>query len=505
MSTKAIKIIAVVIAVVALSLTAVVLARTVLRRSEPAAPEAQYTLLEGTLEAPEVDVSSKIPGRLSALMVDEGDPVSAGQVIATLESKEVDAKVTQATGMLGAARAVHDQAGTAVDLQSLSTDDQIRQAQAGLAASKAKLEMALNGPKSSQIAQVQAAVNQAREAYQTATKAHDQQVKQAEAGLAAAKAKLEMALKGARPQEIEQAEKAVEAARAAYDTAQSTYERFHGLFQEGVIPQQKDDEIRYQYLAAKAQKEAAEAKLSLVREGARKEDIDQARAGVDAAQAQLRMAQESRLHLAAQAQVDQAEAKLREVLEGARPEEIKQARAGVSASEAQLKLARDAALQVQIRRKDQEAARMKAEAAKGQVDEAQAYQSETQIIAPISGFISEKMTNPGEIISAGFPLFTIVKAQDFKVKVYADESKFGFLRLNQPVKIVLPALANAEVDGQILRVSQAADFATKKATNEQGTFDVRAMEVVVKVLSQDPRLRNGMTARVKIPTTTSRP
>ena len=140
-----------------------------------------------------------------------------------------------------------------------------------------------------------------------------------------------------------------------------------------------------------------------------------------------------------------------------------------------------------------------------QVDEAQAYQSETQIIAPISGFISEKMTNPGEIISAGFPLFTIVKAQDFKVKVYADESKFGFLRLNQPVKIVLPALANAEVDGQILRVSQAADFATKKATNEQGTFDVRAMEVVVKVLSQDPRLRNGMTARVKVPTTTSRP
>ncbi|MEN6371820.1 MAG: HlyD family efflux transporter periplasmic adaptor subunit [Armatimonadota bacterium] len=359
----------------------------------------KYALLEGTLEADEVDVSSKIPGRISVLNLNEGDPVRAGEVLVVLESKETSAKVEQASGMYQAAEAQNTQARIAVDLQAKTVQDQVEQAEAGYKAAKAKLQMALNG---------------------------------------------------ARKQEIEAAQKAVEQATAAYETAKRTYDRFNGLYKDGVIPEQKEDEIALQYKSAKAQMQAAQAKLSLVKEGAR-------------------------------------------------PEEIQQAREGVKAAQATLKLAQDSALQVSLRKQDVTAASYKASAAKGQLNEAQAYQEETRIVSPITGYVSQKLSETGEMVSAGFPVLTIVKSKDFKVKVFADESKFGELQLGNDVQVIIPALNNRKIHGRVARISQAADFATKKATNEQNSYDVRSIEVVIRITEDCPELRNGMTARVSLP------
>lgn len=483
---------------VVIAVTAVVLIHRHRAKVERAEAVGSFVQLEGTLQCDEVDVSSKIPGRISRLLVQEGDLVQAGQVIGWLESKEVDAKVAQASGMYGAALTQTTQATTAVELQARTVKDTEEQAKAGYGAAAAKLDMAVNGARPQEIEQAQKAVEAARASYETAANAYNDQVQQAEAGQKAAQAKLDMALNGARPQEIVQAQKALEGATAAYDTASATYRRFSGLYEKGVIPKQKQDEIELQYLSAKAQKEAAEARLSLVKEGARKEEVEQARQGVAAAAAQFKLARDSRLHLAAKANYEAAQAKLRLVKEGARKEEIRQAKEGVSAARAQLQMAKDSRLQVAIRKHDVTAAQQKSAAVKGQLDEALAFQSETRIVAPISGYISERMSNPGEMVSAGFPILTIVKSRDFKVKVYADETKFGFLKLNDSVHVTIPALGNRQMTGTIVRIGQSADFATRKATNELGSFDVRAVEIVIRV-ANDPALRNGMTARVRLP------
>lgn len=47
--------------------------------------------LIGTVDANEIEVSSKIPGRIQTLTVDEGDPVQAGQLIAVIESDDLQA------------------------------------------------------------------------------------------------------------------------------------------------------------------------------------------------------------------------------------------------------------------------------------------------------------------------------------------------------------------------------------------------------------------------------
>ena len=50
----------------------------------------------GRIEATQVDVSAKYSGRLSAVNVDEGDEVTAGQVVATISSPETEAQLRQA-------------------------------------------------------------------------------------------------------------------------------------------------------------------------------------------------------------------------------------------------------------------------------------------------------------------------------------------------------------------------------------------------------------------------
>jgi HlyD family secretion protein len=47
----------------------------------------------GRLEATQVDVSAKYPGRLKTLTVNEGDEVTAGQVVATISSPETEAQL----------------------------------------------------------------------------------------------------------------------------------------------------------------------------------------------------------------------------------------------------------------------------------------------------------------------------------------------------------------------------------------------------------------------------
>jgi RND family efflux transporter MFP subunit len=56
------------------------------------------------------DISSKVDGRIAALNVDEGDTVSAGMLIATLDTDELMAQVIQAQGSLQASQASLEQA-----------------------------------------------------------------------------------------------------------------------------------------------------------------------------------------------------------------------------------------------------------------------------------------------------------------------------------------------------------------------------------------------------------
>ena len=165
------------------------------RRSSPASDNVSLTASGYVIPRRRVEVSSKTSGRVEELLVERGDMVKAGQVLARLDSQEIEA--------------------------------QLRQARA------------------------------AREA---------------------AAARLEEALAGSRPQEIERARAALEEAEANQQTAQVNLERATGLHQRGVLAKQALDEARNAHDVAAAQVKVARKNLELAQLGPRAEQIQLARA-----------------------------------------------------------------------------------------------------------------------------------------------------------------------------------------------------------------------------------
>jgi len=67
-------------------------------------------ILQGEVEATEVRVSGKVPGRVLELKVREGDKVEKGQLLVFIDSPEIDAKTVQAMAAENAAKALSDKA-----------------------------------------------------------------------------------------------------------------------------------------------------------------------------------------------------------------------------------------------------------------------------------------------------------------------------------------------------------------------------------------------------------
>lgn len=100
----------------------------------------------------------------------------------------------------------------------------------------------------------------------------------AEAQIGVASAELDKRVTGNRPQDIAQAAAQVAAAKASLAKASEDYQRRSGLVKTGAVSQAVYDASRAEFLSAQAQLRAAEQALSLQRAGARREDIDSARA-----------------------------------------------------------------------------------------------------------------------------------------------------------------------------------------------------------------------------------
>ena len=66
--------------------------------------------IQGEIETTDYRVSSKVPGRVLEIRVQEGDQVHKGDTLAILEAPDVSAKLDQANALYEAAQALKDKA-----------------------------------------------------------------------------------------------------------------------------------------------------------------------------------------------------------------------------------------------------------------------------------------------------------------------------------------------------------------------------------------------------------
>ena len=103
-------------------------------------------------------------------------------------------------------------------------------------------------------------------------------LKQAKSAKNAAGAVSKQADKGARKQQIAAAKDQWRRAQEAEKLLAKTYKRIEKLYKEGVIPEQKRDEVYTKYRAAQYQSSAAKQMYMMAKEGAREEQKEAAKA-----------------------------------------------------------------------------------------------------------------------------------------------------------------------------------------------------------------------------------
>jgi multidrug resistance efflux pump len=199
-------------------------------------PSTQGLVLTGLVDADEVAVSAQIAGRLQQVLVQEGDSVTRGQLLATIVPKELQADQAFYASSMKSANAQVDAARASLVYQELQTRDQIRQAEANLSSTEAQLK------------QAQANLALAQRNFRRTDRLFEQQIvsqqdeDQARANLEANQAN------------VEALEKQVQAARAAVALARSNEEQI-------AIRQRQLLSNQHQFAAARAQVLAAQARL----------------------------------------------------------------------------------------------------------------------------------------------------------------------------------------------------------------------------------------------------
>ncbi|MDQ0477832.1 efflux RND transporter periplasmic adaptor subunit [Chryseobacterium sp. MDT2-18] len=136
--------------------------------------------------------------------------------------------------------------------------------------------------------------------------------------------------------------------------------------------------------------------------------------------------------------------------------------------------------------------RARYEMAKAGLDAAQAMKSEvnaqyryTNITAPISGVITAKYAEQGDMASPGMPLLTIESPSALQAQVLVSEQNITLIKQGMPVKIILKS-TNQEVGGTVAEISRSS-------TNTGGQY-------LVKVnVSDSANLLSGMFVNVQFP------
>jgi HlyD family secretion protein len=168
----------------------------------------------------------------------------------------------------------------------------------------------------------------------------------------------------------------------------------------------------------------------------------------------------------------------------------------IEAQKAAVALARGSAEQVAMR-KSQVLANKKQQAAAGaQRAKADVRLAYTEIHAPIDGIVDVRAALPGEVVTPGQPVVTLINQDDLWVRVDVEETYIDRVRPGDKLTVRLPS--GAEREGTVFYRGADAGFATQRDVSRTKR-DIKTFEVRLRVDNKDRRLAVGMTAYVVLP------
>jgi HlyD family secretion protein len=255
----------------------------------------------------------------------------------------------------------------------------------------------------------------------------------------------------------------------------------------------RDTELQIQ--RAKADRAAALAQLRLLEAGSRVEDIRQAQAQVEAAQADATTI-EAELK-SAQLDLDRFEKLLEADAGSAKQRDDAQARVDVARERQRAARERERAskealtrLQKGSRPEEIDAGRARVAAADAQIAVLEKAVHDAGVVAPVPGVITQKLVDAGEIVMRGTPLVVITDLDHAWANLFVPEPAIPRVKLGQPATVHTDA-GGQPLSGQVTFISPKAEFTPRNVQ----TAEERSKLVYRIKVSVDNRagvLKSGM-------------
>jgi len=168
----------------------------------------------------------------------------------------------------------------------------------------------------------------------------------------------------------------------------------------------------------------------------------------------------------------------------------------IEAQRAAVALARSSAGQIAVRRSQLRTSRQQQQAATAQRAKADVRLAYAEIRAPIGGVVDVRAALPGEVVTPGQAIVTLVNPDDLWVRIDVEETYIDRVRVGDQLTIRLPS--GDERQGTVFYRGVDAGFATQRDVSRTKR-DIRTFEIRLRVDNRDRHLAIGMTAYVTLP------
>ena len=264
---------------------------------------------------------------------------------------------------------------------------------------------------------------------------------------------------------------------------------------------------------------ANEARLAELKNGSRPQEIQEAKAAVEAAQSEYDRAKKDwergqvlyKNDDISTAQFDQyrnrfesADAALKQarqrqamVLEGPRDEQIRAQQAQVERSRGALKMAEANALE--MKRRQQELATRRAESArsKASLSLIDSQLADTVAVSPVDGVVLVKSADVGEVLAPGTTVVTVGDIDHPWLRGYINETDLGRVKLGSKANVTTDSYPGKVYSGRVTFISSEAEFTPKQIQSQQERVK---LVYRVKIEVENPRheLKSNMPADAEI-------
>lgn len=448
----------------------------------------QESVLSGYFENQPTIAASRLGGRVTQILVREGDAIKKGQALVRLEDKSY--ADTYEAQKMAAEQAKQQYDETAIGPRQ----EEIARQAAVVREAEAAYRRLANGPLPEEIRSARQRLASAEAQYRKVQSgSRPEEIAAARAAANIALAKLRAAERGLTAEERGQLKARVDSATADENLASKNLDRAKFLYDQGAIPKQQLDTALATFQQAASRRKDAEEALLRAQRGTPPEELSQAREAYRQAQAQAELVRKGSrredIESARQEALIAGES-LKLLVKGSRKEDI-------DAAKARLDQARAVLTQLQNGSTKQEIAKAKAnqQQAAMQAKSVGENLKERVVYATADGVVDRVMVADGDVVSAGTPIAQISQSGDIWVRVYVPEGQLQKIKVGDPAELAIDGVPGT-VRGIVEAIASKGEFTpgNLQSPEDRGrqVFGVR-----IRLAQRDDRIKAGMYATVK--------